>query len=220
MVAVAGLGADATAAAVRSAAQWATVLGRHPSITDLSCVEPEDPAREEPRSPIGGGRVARARVPCGLERIRREPAEVSVALLGRLRRHERASDLVIVSIPARERLALMRAAFLAGAIVMPVDGSGADLDEALDVTREVLRNFLEVSVWPFATCARNMERFLKAAGEHDRARILPFDPGHRDLGAAFDGLRDAPREGFLVGLLAPEPATLSEELLRIDSVPL
>ena len=40
------------------------------------------------------------------------------------------------------------------------------------------------------------------------------------LAAAFDGLREAPPEGFLVGLLAPEPSTLPAGLLQIDSVDL
>ena len=84
----------------------------------------------------------------------------------------------------------------------------------------LLESFLEIAVWPFATEARAMERYLRMAREHDGARILPFDPGHRDLGAAFDGLREPPGEGFLVGLLAPEPATLPAGLLRIDSVAL
>jgi len=125
---------------------------------------------------------------------------------------------VIVGIPAHERLALMRAAFLSRAVVVPVGESDAALDEALEITREVLQSFLEVEVWPFSTCAGALDRYLRMSREHDAARVLPFDPGHRDLAAAFDGLRAPPPEGFLVGLLAPEPVSLSADLLRFDTV--
>jgi hypothetical protein len=219
MLAVAGLGADRGTAAVRSAAQWAVVLGRHPSITDLACDDPEVAALGgEGRTQAAENRVPLARFPCGPDRIRHEPADVALALLLKLRRHESASDFVIVRVPARDRLSLMRAAFLSGALVVPFDESDAEVDEALEITREVLRNFLEVSVWPYSSSPRCMERYLDTARGHDHARVAPFDPGQRDLAAAFERLRDSPREGFLVGLLAPEPATLSAGLLRIDSV--
>jgi hypothetical protein len=220
MLAVAGLAGVGESPVLRCAAQWAAVLGRRPSITDLSCPEGGPGGLEDPDARVAAGDVCvpRARVPCGPERIRREPAETALALLHRLRRHEASSDLVIVGIPARERPALMRAAFLAGAIVVPVGESEAALDEALEITREVLQSFHEVTVWPFSTCGIAMERYLRMAREHDAARVLPFDPGHRDLAAAFEELREPPPEGFLVGLLAPEPAMLSEELLRFDSI--
>ena len=90
--------------------------------------------------------------------------------------------------------------------------------EALEITREIVQSFLEVSVWPFSRSSRSVDRFLGEARDRSTTRIVPFDPGHLDLAAAIDGLRDSPEEGFLVGLLAPEPASLPAELLKLDSV--
>jgi hypothetical protein len=157
-------------------------------------------------------------VPWELDRLRLESASVVLALLERLRRHEFTSDLTIVRIPVRQRLALMRAAFLSGALIVPIDESESGFEEALEVSREVLDNFLEVSIWPFATSPRCLTRFLSALRGSSDARVTPYDPGRLDLASALCGMAAAPPEGFLVGLLAPEPAELPTDLLRLDSV--
>ena len=164
------------------------------------------------------GRIPRARVPCELDRVRREPAEVVLALLDRLRRHEFASDLSLVRIPIRQRPALMRAAFLSGALVVPVEESEQEFDEAVAVAREVVESFLEIAIWPFSQSPRTLERFLVAVPPDVQARATPFDPGRLDLRASLEGLSPPPREGFLIGLLAPEPAALPPELLQIDTL--
>ena len=89
MLAVAGLATVGDSPVLRHAAQWAAVLGRRPSITDLTCPERGPGGFEHEGTPgsTGDVRVARAHVPCGPERIRREPAEIALALLERLRRH-------------------------------------------------------------------------------------------------------------------------------------
>jgi hypothetical protein len=219
MLTVAALGTDRGDAALRAAGQWALVLGRHPTFADLGGLEQGVPERpgDEP-APDGEGRVGRASLPCDPERIRALPVEIALAFFERLRRHESASDLLIVRIPVSERLALMRAAFLSGTVVVPFEESEADHHEAVRVSREILESFHEISVWPYASSPRGLERYLAAIGDRGGARIAPFGPENLDLAASIDGLREPPREGFLVGLLAPEPATLPSELLRMDSV--
>jgi hypothetical protein len=219
MLTVAGLGADRGEAALRAAGQWALVLGRRPTFADLGGVGEESPERpgDEPL-PDGEGRVGRASLPCNPERIRGLPVEIALAFFARLRRHETSSDLLIVRIPVRERLALMRAAFLSGSVVVPSEATDEGHREAVQVSREILESFHEISVWPHASDPRSLERFLAAVGEPSGARVVPFGPDHLDLAACLDRLRDPPDEGFLVGLLAPEPATLPPELLRMDSV--
>lgn len=221
MLTVAALGVGQGDVALQSAGQWATVLGKLPSITDFCSREHRvsDCSGDE-QTPIGDGRVSRASLPCAPERIRGLPVEVALAVFEELRRHESASDLLIVRIPVRERRTLMRATLLSGAVVVPLEESEADFHEAVEISREILRSFLEISIWPFSSSPRRMERYLATIHEQCSTRIVPFDPGHLDLATALDDLPDPPKEGFLSGLLAPRPTSLPAELLRIDSVTL
>jgi len=215
MLTIAGTGTGLGNSALQSAAEWAVLLGRRPAVTDLCCGEPR-PSDTNPSASSEDGCVPRARVPCELGQVRREPAEVVLALLDRLRRHEVASDLSLVRIPVRQRRALMRAAFLSGALVLPVEESEQEFREAVEVAREVVENFVEIAIWPFVSSPRCLERFLSAVPQDVQAQTTPFDPGRLDLMASLDGLREPPREGFLIGLLAPEPAVLPPELLQVD----
>ena len=217
MLTIAGPGTGLGDSALHSAAQWAALLGRRPAITDLCCGDARPRSLDvDPAEPPEGSRIPRARVPCELDRVRREPAEVVLALLDRLRRHELASDLSLVRIPIRQRRTLMRAAFLSGALVLPVEESEREFRETVEVAREVAESFIEISIWPFARSPRSLERFLAAVPQDVRSRATPFDPGRLDLNAGLDALRDPPGEGFLIGLLAPEPAVLPPDLLQVD----
>jgi len=221
MLTVAALGVDQGDAALRSAGQWATVLGRLPSITDFCRRERNLPDRSgDERTPTGDGRVSRASLPCAPERIRGLPVEVALAVFEKLCRHESASELLIVRIPGRDRRTLMRATLLSGAVVVPVEESEVDFQEAVEIAREILRSFLDISIWPFSSNPRSMKRYLATIHQHCSTRIVPFDPGHLDLAAALDDLREPPHEGFLAGLLAPQPTSLPADILQIDSVTL
>ena len=221
MLAIAGPGTGLGDSALQSAAQWAALLGRSPAVTDLCCgTAPLRSFAPGPSEESGTTRIPRARVPCELERVRRESAEVVLALLDRLRQHEFAADLSLVRIPTRQRGALMRAAFLSGALVLPLEESEPEFREALEVAREVTESFHEISIWPFARSPRSLERFLAAAPQEVQSRLTPFDPGRLDLKTSLDALKEPPREGFLIGLLAPEPAALPPELLQVDSLQL
>jgi hypothetical protein len=215
MLAVAELGTPLGGAALRAAAQWAALLGRRPAATELSCGPAPQPSTEPSAAE---SEIAVVRVPCKLGRLQREPAEVLLALLDRLRRHELASDLCLVRIPLDQRRALLRAAFLGGALVVPVEEAERPFRQALELSRELVEGFHEVAIWPYARSPRILERFLAVASQELRSRATPFDPGRLDIGEALGGLREPPREGFLVGLLAPEPAELPPELLQADSI--
>ena len=216
MLTIAGPGTGLGDSALQSAAQWAELLGRRPAITDLCCGESRPRSRDVDPIEPEGSRIPRARVPCELDRMRREPAEVVLALLDRLRRHEFAADLSLVRIPIRQRRALMRAAFLSGALVLPVEESEREFRETVEIACEVAESFIEISIWPFARSPRSLERFLAAVPQDVQSRATPFDPGRLDLKSSLDALRDPPSEGFLIGLLAPEPAVLPPELLQVD----
>lgn len=219
MLVIAGPGTGLGDAALQSALQWTTLLGKRPAVTDLCCGQIRSSNFEQdPHTPSAGERIPRASVPCELDRVRREPAEVVLALLDRLRRHEFASDLSLVRLPIRQRRTLMRAAFLSGALVLPVEESDQEFREAVDVARDLVESFLEISIWPFARLPRTLERFLAAVPGEVQARATPFDPGQLDLASRLEQLLRPPREGFLVGLLAPEPADLPPELLQVDTL--
>jgi hypothetical protein len=221
LLVIAGLGVDAGGAALRSAGLWATRLGRHPAVFELGRSERRqseggESIRELPRGP----RVPVARVPCGPERLKEEPPEVVLAVMERLRRHESASDLLLVRIPASHRMTLMRAAFLAGGLVLPLDDSDETLDAAFRISREALESFLELSIWPFATTPATLDRYLAMTLDFLKVRPTPFDPARLDLGNALETLSPAPEEGFLTALLAPGSPALPAELIQIDSMPL
>ena len=83
MLAIAAPGTGLGDSALQSAAQWATLLGRRPAVTDLCCGQTRPRISDlDPGAPSEGGRIPRARVPCELDRLRREPAGVVLALTG------------------------------------------------------------------------------------------------------------------------------------------
>jgi hypothetical protein len=219
MLVIAGLGTDGGDAALRSAGLWATQLGRRPAVVELSWSAPVEPgAREEVREPASGTRVPVARIPCGPERLKEEAPEVVAAVVERMRRHESASDLLLVRTPGRYRMTLMRAAFLAGGMIVPLDDSEATLDEAFRISREALESFLELSIWPFAAAPAALDRYLGMMLDFLKVRPTPFDPARLDFGAALETLSPPPEEGFLTALLAPGSPAPPAELIQIDSM--
>jgi hypothetical protein len=219
MLVVAGLGADGGDAALRSAGLWAAQLGRRPAVVELSW---SDPSRgktgTQTHGPVSETRVPVARISCGPERLKEEAPEVVAAVVERLRRHEAASDLLLIRSPARYRMALMRAAFLAGGLVLPLDESDATLDEAFRISREALESFLELPIWPFAAAPTPLDRYLSMAQDFLKVTPTPFDPARLDLGAALEALAAPPEEGFLTALLAPGSPAPPAELIQIGSM--
>lgn len=219
MLVIAGLGADGGDAALRSAGLWARQLGRRPAVVELSWSESarRDGAGET-RGPVSETRIPVARISCGPERLKEEAPEVVAAVVDRLRRHEAAADLLLVRTPARFRMALMRAAFLAGGLVVPLDDSDATLDEAFRISREALESFLELPIWPFAAAPAILDRYVSMAQDFLKVTPTPFDPARLDFNAALDVLSVPPEEGFLTALLAPGSPAPPAELIQIGSM--
>jgi hypothetical protein len=219
MLVIAGLGEDGGDAALRSAGLWATQFGRQPAVVELSWSDPpRSGEREGTRGSASGTRIPVARIPCGPERLKEESPEVVAAVVERLRRHESASNLLLVRTPGRYRMTLMRAAFLAGGMVVPLDDSDETLDAAFRISRETLESFLELAVWPFATTPTALDRYLRMMLDFLKVTPTPFDPTRLELAAVLETLSTPPEEGFLTALLAPGSPSPPDELIQIGSM--
>ena len=216
MIVVAGMGPDGGAAALRSAAQWAGLLGRRVAISD--CTVPAGPADDLARQAGCEPGLPRARLSCAPDRLAFMRADVVAAVLDRLRRHERSSNLLLLRVPLRERVSLMRAVFLGRGLVLPLDDSEAGLHDAVELSRDVVQSFSEVTLWPFSDDSRALRHYADAMREIGETRVLPFDPGKLDLARALDALPAPPEEGFLTALLLPARADVPAELLRFDTL--
>lgn len=215
MLVIAGLGEDRGRAALRAAARWGIRIGKRPAVVELACGESAPhrerrtgpPATDKPRLPF-------ASLPYGPERLRAEAPEVIVELLERLRRHESACDLLLVRIPARRRMVLMRAALLAGGIIVPLDESGNVLHEALHLSREIVESFLDLVLWPFSSRPRELGRYMEMMRDFVGIQPRPFEEAMEEGASALDGLQGAPEEGFLAAILAPDEDRPPSRLLQ------
>lgn len=218
MLVIAALGAEEGRAALRAAGRWALSHGRRPAALELGCgsLAPEGDAREGRGDPMDADapRLPLACVPCGPERLGLEPPEIVAELLERLRRHESASDLLLVRIPPRSRVLLMQAAFLAGGLILPLDGSDAVLHEAFGVSREVVESFVDLALWPFSDRPRALERYLAMMQESLGARPRSLDAELAEGPAFLDRLPGAPEEGFLPVLLTSKQSPPPGRLLQ------
>jgi hypothetical protein len=222
LLVVAGVGDDDGTAALRSAAQWALLVGRRPSIVDL--VERDRPAAASGADPqaatAGSDGVARAHIARDPESWRHEPAGLVIAALERLKRLESGSDLVLARVPGAERKTLVRAALLSGAIVLPVGESDAVPGQTLRLHREIATHLPGVKIWIYSDRPRALEHYLSLSSELGGVRSSRFDPAELDLAQALDGLEGPPDEGFISAVLAPAQPALPEEMLRLDLFPL
>jgi hypothetical protein len=200
-----GEGAEARATIARQALQF----GRRPAAIDIACeASPLD------AHGAAGHAIPLASIPCGPERLRGEPAEVVGALLQRLRRHEAAADLLIVRIPPVHRMALMRAAFLAGGLIVPLEDSHEVLHEALRLSREAAENFMELPVWPQARDAGTLDRYQAMTKDFLQRETKPFNANAE----ALENLNSAPEEGFLAAMLAAGSSKPPTRLLQLTSL--
>ena len=218
MLVIAALGADEGRAALRAAARWGLGNGRRPAALELGCgnLAPEGEAREGRGDPMepDAPRLPVACVPGGPERLGLEPPGIVAELLERLRRHESASDLLLVRIPPRSRMLLTQAAFLAGGLILPLDDSDAVLHEAFGLSREVVETFVDLALWPFSDRPRALERYLAMMQESLGVRPRTLDAGLAEGPAFLDKLPGAPAEGFLPVLLTSDHFTPPGRLLQ------
>jgi hypothetical protein len=215
MLVIAGLGSGEGRTALRAAARWGLRAGRRPAVLELGCAEipaGDEPPGEQPREDGDAARLPLASVPCAPERLRGEPPDSVAELVDGLRRHESASDLLLVRIPPRHRALLLRGALLAGGIVLPLDGTDGVLHAAFRLSQEVLENFVDLALWPFPVPSGALERYLSMMQDFLGMRPRPLG-AEMEGGAAFlDRLPPAPEEGFVAALLSsdrsPPPARL------------
>lgn len=220
MLVIAGLGADEGRTALRAVAGWGLRNGKRPAALELACGAPapetdapetdtpdDRPAPDTPRLPL-------ASLPSGPERLQVESPEVVAEVLERLRRYESASDLLLVRIPPRHRMVLMRAALLAGGIILPLDDSDSVLHEAFGLSREVMENFVDLALWPFSDRPQALERYLAMMQDFLGAHPRALDARMAEGAAFLDALPGAPEEGFLAALLAPDETPPPARLLQ------
>jgi hypothetical protein len=151
-----------------------------------------------------GAQVPLASVPCGLDRLRREDPGSLAAVVERLRRHEHAADLLLVRVPASDRKALARAAFLAGGLIVPLDGGDAALHAAFHLSREMAESFPGVSLVPFSSDPEALDLFTGMARDFLGAAGDAADGEGASLDGVLASLAAPPPEGFLPALLGAE----------------
>jgi hypothetical protein len=214
MLALAALGADEGRDALRSIALWAVEHGRRPGVLDLCC-EDASGADTPPAKSVCS--IPRASIPDGVGQFRAQRPDARAAVVEHLRRHESASDLLIVRIPPRHRIALMQAAFLTGGLVLPIDGSDEVFYEASNVLREVSEYFDGVAVWPYPCAREGLERFRAMARDFLALDVQPLDVEDPNAVAILGLLSPAPEEGFVAALLEPAGLPIAG-LVRLDDL--
>jgi hypothetical protein len=219
MLVIAALGSDAGDDVRRSITRWALRSGRHPAALDIGCAdELPEPAAPGDVAPVEGPRIPLANLPSAPERLREEPAEVLAAALEQLRRLECSADLMIVRIAPRFRMALMRAAFLAGGLVVPVQDSYEVLYEAFQISREVLESFLDLTVWPAAADRASLQRYQAMMREVLDTECRPLADEGVESSVLLDSLIAPPEEGFLASLIDPDRLNPPPQLLQLGSL--
>jgi hypothetical protein len=216
MVPLAAIGTDRGHRALRTIVRVALDRGRRPAVLDLACVEPPESEESDARNrPDAGANVAMAAIPCGPERLRGEPPEVVAALLDRAHRHESGADLLVVRVPPASRMALMHAAFLAGAVVLPLEDSDAAAAQAFRITREVRENFLDVAVVPMARSLAASRRYLALTRDFLGDEPTGIDRNGGGFEEVLGRLSPPPEEGFTRALLAPGAVAPPAELFHL-----
>lgn len=218
MLVIAGLGEDEGHGARGALARCALNLGRRPAAVDIGCADRAGRhAAESSRGP-GRASIPLLSLPSAPERLRDEPSEVLACALERLRRHESSADLLLVRIAPRCHMALMRAAFLAGGLVVPVTNSYELLYQAFQLARQALESFLDLALWPHSPDPAAVARFQAMVREVLAEQVGPLNDDSDGAAAALDRLAAPPEAGFLVSLIDPDNPGPPAALLRAGSL--
>lgn len=220
MLAIAGLGPARGSDALAALARRGVEGGLKVAAVDL---DPDAFAEGSgrPRGPAVGVQVPLASVPCGLEGLRREGPGALSAVTERLRAHEASADLLLVRIPAGDRRALARAAFLSGGLIVPLDGGDAVVHAAFRLARETLESLPGVSLVPFASDPRAIDLFTSMLRDFlgVAAESFDFDAEGAGVDDVLGSLAAPPDEGFLPALIdAGESAAPGPRLLEMGSL--
>lgn len=218
MLVIAALGEDEGDGARRELARWTLSLGRRPAAVDIGCAADSGRAGVA-NSPVSEkSSIPLLSLPCAPERLKEEPAEVLASLLERLRRHESSSDLLLVRVSPRCHMALMRAALLAGGMVIPVTNSYEVLYQAFQLARQALESFLDLTLWPHSPDPAAVARFQAMVREVLAERVDPLGGDAEGAARALERIAAPPEAGFLVSLIDPETPGPPAELLRAGSL--
>jgi hypothetical protein len=220
MLVIAGLGQDEGDEARRELARWALGLGRRPAALDIGCANWAGPRRKEDPGLPEGPRIPLLSLPSAPERWKDEPPEVRASLLERLRRHETAADLLLVRVSPRCHMTLMRAALLAGGMVVPVSNCYELLYQAFQLARQAQESFLDLALWPHSSDPVAVTRFQAMVREVLAEQIEPLEGDSEEGAGALHRLADPPEAGFLVSLVDPDTPEPPTELLRAGFLPL
>ena len=219
VVVVAGIGPDSGSWAFRAACRWLHRTGGGVAALDLEAESsPVDRAADPAGSDAPAVVVPIARMPAGPEGVRGAPPAVQAAVLERLRRHEDAADVLVVRIPSRHRMTLMRGAFLAGGLIVPVDPEESAIADAFAVSREARESFLDLVLHP---CGRDREavvRYLEIMRQFVGAEPRPLDFAIEDPALFLGRLAAPPPEGFATALLVPGTPAPPAGLLELGTI--
>ncbi|MBZ5637519.1 MAG: hypothetical protein LAO51_02050 [Acidobacteriia bacterium] len=207
MLVVAGLGPSVGSEALLAVARWALKGGRKVAVVDFGHPSPGGPA-DLPPAGVAEARetVPFASVPCGLDGLRREAPSSLAAVAERLRRHESEADLVIVRVPAEDRLALSRAAFLAGGLIVPLDGGDGVVHAAFCLSREFAESLPAVVLVPHASDPAALDLYTSMVRDFLGEGSTPVDEEDAPVGDVLLPLAGPPEGGFLPALLSAAAA--------------
>jgi hypothetical protein len=220
MLVVAGLGPDEGDETRRTLARWALGLGRRPAALDIGCAEPASSQPVESMGRPGGTGIPLLSLPCAPERLKDESPEVLACLLERLRRHESSADFLLVRVSPACHMSLMRAALLAGGLVVPVTNSYELLYQAFQLARQALESFLDLALWPHSPDPVPVARFQAMVREVLSEQIDPLPEDAEAAAGALGRLAAPPEAGFLPSLIDSDTPGPPAELLRAGSLSL
>jgi hypothetical protein len=165
---------------------------------------------------VDGSGIPWVGLPLAPERLKLESPEAQSAVLSGLRRHEAGVDVLLVRVSSRCSKTLMRAAFLAGGLVVPLEDTYDEIYRAYQISRELLESFLDLALWPAPLDAGALERYQAMM-----RGVLDSIPAPLGNGEGPDSilarLAAPPEEGFLVSLVDPDAPPPAAPMLRTGS---
>jgi hypothetical protein len=219
VVVVAGIGPDSGSWAFRSVCRWLHGTGRGVAALDFESAGAHEGRAAEPSvGDAPGVVVAVARMPGGPEGVRGASPAIQAAVLERLRRHEDAAGALVVRVPSRHRMTLMRAAFLAGGLIVPVDPAESAIADAFAVSREARESFLDLVLHPCGEDREAVARYLEIMRQFVGAEPRPLDFAIEDPSLFLGRLAAPPPEGFATALLVPGTPAPPAGVLELGTI--
>jgi hypothetical protein len=215
MLVIAGMSPAADRHTLLQLAGWALEAGRVPALIDLAAGERPVLAPEDGGS---GTSIQAAVLPSVPERLQSERAEVLAAVLERLRKIELSSDLLLLRIPYSRRMMLMKAAFMAGGMVIPLEHQERTLAEAYRLTRETVRSFDNVEIWPLPLSEPALARYHSMTSDFLGIRPDQIDGARFRSPGLLELLPEPPGEGYTYTLLQERQDPPPADLLRIGTI--